>query len=160
LAIGDIDGNEIDSGTFLHLINLLFSSIWEMMKTYRIYKHPEKSLAMVVKVGFSWGAFFFGPLWFLFNKMWLNFALVATLSVAANLAFQNNHPANKTDALIFLGMYVLYLIVWFFIGKVANILLCSDLKAQGYVLQATVQAKNPSYAREAAAVPINAGPIN
>jgi hypothetical protein len=122
------------------------------MKTYRIYKHPEKSLAMVVKVGFSWGAFFFGPLWFLFNRMWLNFALVATLSAAANLAFRNNHPTTQADALIFFSMYILYFVAWFFIGKVANVLLCADLEAQGYALQATVQAKNATYARDATSI--------
>lgn len=122
------------------------------MKTYRVYKHPDNPISVVVKVGFSWGAFLFGPLWFLLNKMWLNFALVAALSVGANLAFRNNHPATQTDALIFFGMYLSYLLVWFFIAKVANPLLCSELKDKGYVLQATVQAKNATYAREATAI--------
>ena len=47
-------------------------------------------------------------------------------------------------------MYVLFLIVWFLIGKLANSLLGSDLEDQGYVLKATVSAKSVSEARESA----------
>ena len=120
------------------------------MKTFRVYSHPNKSGSVVVKVGFSWPAFILGPLWFLLNRMWLNFAIVTALAVGGNLYFSHFEPSTPGERLFFFGMYLLFLIAWFLIGKLANFLLCSDLQDQGYVLQATVQAKNVTGARDEA----------
>ena len=57
------------------------------MRTYRIYSHPNRPVPMVVKVGFSWPAIIFGPLWFLFNKMWLTAAIVVGFVVGTRLFF-------------------------------------------------------------------------
>ncbi len=121
------------------------------LKTYAVYVHPGKPVPVVVKAGFSWGAFIFGPLWFLLNRMWLNFFLVMTLYVGGNLYFRFNRVETDLGAPLFIGMYVLYLVLWFLIGKFANSLLAADLEDRGYKRIATVTAENPVYAREEAA---------
>jgi hypothetical protein len=120
------------------------------MKTFRIYSHPKKSVPIVVKVGFSWPAFIFGPLWFLANKMWMYFAIVTVFAVGARLYFGGHEPSSDREALLMFGMSLLYFVGLFFIGKVANFLLSSGLEDQGYVLQRTVTAKNARTAREEA----------
>jgi hypothetical protein len=49
-----------------------------------------------------------------------------------------------------LGLSLLYLLVWFFIGKLANFLLGTELEDRGYVLTNEVKAKNAVAAREEA----------
>ncbi|MGE5384831.1 MAG: DUF2628 domain-containing protein [Betaproteobacteria bacterium] len=121
------------------------------LKTYGVYTHPDKPIPLVVKAGFSWGAFIFGPLWFLLNRMWLNFFLVTTLYVGGNLYFRFHQVDADLGAPLFIGMYFLYLLLWFLIGKFANSLLAADLEDRGYKRIATVMAENPAYAREEAA---------
>lgn len=128
----------------------------QRLTTYRIYSRPGQATPIVVKVGFSWAAFIFGPLWFLVNKMWLNFLIVATLFVGGNLYFHHHRPATNTESLLFASAYALYLLIWFAIGKLANSLLAADLEEKGYRLVATVAAKNSAYARDqAAGMPAN-----
>lgn len=120
------------------------------LKTFRVYAHPDQPVPIVVKVGFSWAAFIFGPLWFLVNRMWMNFAIVAALFGGGNLYFRHQHPSTEAGLLLFAGMYVLFFIAWFMIGKFANSLLAIDLEDKGYRLVATVKARNPTYARDEA----------
>lgn len=120
------------------------------LKTYRVYSHPERAATMVVKVGFSWAALIFGPLWFLLNRMWINFLIFTSLVVGGNLYFRHFRPANQTELLLLVGMQILYIAAWFLFSKFANHLLCSDLENKGYSLKATVTAKNPAYARDEA----------
>jgi len=118
------------------------------MKTFRIYSHPKQPVPIVVKVGWSWPAFIFGPLWFLLNKMWLTAAVVVGLVVGERLFFQYLKPSSPGESLLFLGMLLLALVAWFLIGQFANFLLCSDLESRGYVLRGTVSAKSSRMARE------------
>lgn len=123
------------------------------LKTYRVYSRADQAVPIVVKVGFSWAAFIFGPLWFLFNSMWLNFIIVAGLYVGGNLYFRSHQPSTDAESLLFAGVYAAYLLIWFLIGKFANSLLAVDLEDRGYRLVATVSAQNPAYARDAAIRP-------
>lgn len=120
------------------------------LKTYRVYVHPERAASIVVKVGFSWAALVFGPLWFLVNRMWINSLFFLSLVIGGRLHFQHFQPTNQTEDLMLLGMQFLYISAWILFSKFANSLLCSDLENKGYVLKATVTAKNPVYAREKA----------
>lgn len=120
------------------------------MKTYRVYELREDTQPIVVKVGFSWGAFLFGPLWFLANRMWLNFIIVASLLAASAAFFINYRPVNERDAWLVTSLGVLYLIVWFCIGRYANYLLGLELETRGYKLKATVTSKNLTDARDTA----------
>jgi len=119
------------------------------MKTYRIYQHPRKRAPVVVKVGFSWPAFIIGPLWFLLNGMWLNFVIVTALVGTAHIYFRSA-PENLWVSLLAL----IYLVIWFLVGKWANAMLGSDLRTEGYQVSETVQARNASQAREKAARPL------
>jgi hypothetical protein len=49
------------------------------MRVYTVQKPPADSNAVVLKEGFSWWAFFFGPLWFLWHGMWASAILVVLL---------------------------------------------------------------------------------
>jgi hypothetical protein len=120
------------------------------LKTYRVYAHPKRAASIVVKVGFSWAALVFGPLWFLVNRMWINSLFFISLVLGGRLHFQHFQPTNQTEDLMLLGMQFLYITAWILFSKFANSLLCSDLENKGYVLKATVKAKNPAYAREKA----------
>lgn len=118
------------------------------MKTYRIYKHPKHPVSTVVKVGFSWPAFIIGPLWYLLNKMWLTFLLSVALFIGAPLVLrQFERPENRTEALIGLLLSVLYFIIWFITGKIANFLLGEELLRNGYSVVATVEARSADDAR-------------
>ncbi len=39
------------------------------MPRYSVYENTQNGHQEKVKDGFNWGAFFFGPLWYLFNNM-------------------------------------------------------------------------------------------
>lgn len=120
------------------------------LRTYRVYSCPGKPVPVVVKVGFSWAAFIFGPLWFLANFMWINFLIVAALVVGGNFYFRTHSPSTETEWLLFAGMYAFYLVAWFLIGRFANAILAAELEDRGCRLLATVKAKNPTYARDEA----------
>ena len=78
------------------------------MKTFRIYSRVDRPIPMVVKVGISWPAFIIGPLWFLLNRMWLNFAIVTALLLGGNLYFEYHKASTPTESLLFLGMFLLF----------------------------------------------------
>lgn len=120
------------------------------LKTWRVYARPGQAAPIVVKIGFSWGAFIFGPLWFLVNYMWLNFAIVASLYLGGNLYFRSHRPETGMESLLFVGMYAFYIVLWIVIARFANSLLAGELEDRGYRLLATVRARNASYARDAA----------
>lgn len=120
------------------------------LKTYRVYAHPGRSTPVVVRSGFNWAALIFGPLWFLVNRMWVNALIFVTLFVGNALYVPNTHPVSEMELRIDDVMVFLYPVVWLLFSALANTLLCSDLEGKGYVLRATVRARNPAYAREAA----------
>jgi hypothetical protein len=113
-------------------------------KVFCVYARSDQGVSIVVKRGFSWGAFLFGPLWFLVHGMWAYFLIAAVLYVGGHLFFQNS------GSIQLLVASAIYLLTWFYIGKVANFLLCDALERRGYRLLATVSAKNSAYARDAA----------
>ena len=119
-------------------------------KLFRVYSHPNKEVTVVVKQGFSWGAFIFGPLWFLVHGMWFYFFMLSALYLGGNLYLRSQAPGSNTDVLILFCGFVVYILAWFFVGKFAHALLATALEESGYKLLATVSARNATYAREAA----------
>jgi hypothetical protein len=148
-AAGDEAGGEISS--------IVAPAEDARLKTWRVYARPGQAVPIVVKVGFSWAAFIFGPLWFLVNYMWLNFAIVAALYLGGNLYFHSHRPETGMESLLFVGMYAFYIVLWILIAKFANSLLAGELEDRGYRLLATVKARNSTYARDAA-VKLSASP--
>jgi hypothetical protein len=116
------------------------------LPTFRVYSRPDKAVLVVVKEGFSWPALIFGWLWFLLNGMWVNSIFLACIQIGAWLYFKYHSPSTLLDS----APFILYLAVHFLMGKLGNTLLGLDLENKGYVRLATVAAKNPAYAREAA----------
>lgn len=112
-------------------------------KVYCVYSRTVHETPIVVKRGFSWGAFIFGPLWFLVHGMWAYFLIGTMLYLGGHLMFQNGAPFQL------LGVGAIYLLTWFYVGKIANFLLCDALERRGYRLLATVSAINSTYARDA-----------
>lgn len=120
------------------------------LKTYRVFAHPGRNTLVVVRSGFNWAALIFGPLWFLVNRMWGNALIFVILFVGNALYVPNANPVSEMDVRIDDLMVFLYPLVWLLFSALGNTLLCSDLEAKGYALKATVRARNPAYAREAA----------
>jgi len=118
------------------------------MRTFRIYCHPHKRVPVVVKEGFSWPAFIFGPLWFLLNKMWLTAAIVIALVIGQRLFFGSFKAASSGEALFGVLMFLLAIVAWFLVARFANCLLCSNLEDRGYVLRDTIGAKSARAARD------------
>lgn len=65
------------------------------MKTYTVHfpkgttaaTHDALSNATLIADGFSWGAFFFGPLWFFWNRLWLAGFLVLGAIIILSVLF-------------------------------------------------------------------------
>ena len=144
-----LDENAVESMTEIPA-DPLAAAPHEKRKTFLVYTRPDKPVPLVVKQGFSWGAFIFGPLWFLVHGMWTYFLIVAALYVGGNLYFQNHIARSQGEGWLMLGGGALYLLTWFCIGKLAHTLLSTALEDKGYRLIATVQAKNATYARDEA----------
>jgi hypothetical protein len=53
------------------------------MKTFNVFKHPDKGFE-AVKVGFSWPAFFFGILWMIAKKLWALAGLYFILTIVCS----------------------------------------------------------------------------
>jgi hypothetical protein len=103
-------------------------------KTYLVYSSStRKPAVIVVKKGFSWPAFLIGPLWFLLNGMWVTFFISLGFTWLAPLAIQAvENPANPDAAAIQFFLLGAYIVIWIFIGKVANFLLGEELRRKGY----------------------------
>ncbi len=52
------------------------------MRSYTVQRPPHPGSATILPEGFSWGAFLFGPLWFLFHGLWLSAILLVLLYMA------------------------------------------------------------------------------
>lgn len=130
------------------------------LKIFRIYRKPGRQGCIVVKEGFSWWALFFGPLWFLANGMWLNFALVLALQIGGQLYFSGFSASGNESPWQALLSPLAYAAVWILIGKFANELLGASLEQRGYLLQARVRARNTADARGMSQnPPANAAPL-
>ena len=117
------------------------------MKTFRVYKHPNQGLD-VVKVGFSWPAFFFAFPWLLVKRLWgfagLWLGVFFVISLIENLMFQPPVSVVQTMA-FFLGFsanFALWLVPSFMGNKWRE----ENLSKRGYELLGTVQAETPDAA--------------
>ena len=104
------------------------------MKYWTVHLKPGQvafsSPPVLVQEGFSWGAFFFGPLWLLAHHAWVPAILVLAVNViAGTLATAAAQP------FLFLGISLL-------IGLSGNDLRRSSLEQKGYVLMHVVAARD------------------
>lgn len=117
------------------------------MKNFYIYKHPIHGFD-AVKVGFSWPAFFFGPVWLLAEKLWgfvvLWLGLLFALLLAGGLISQWLPDAERAFAyaLMVVGSAGLWIVPAF----KGNRWKAQSLAAQGYLPHDNIQAKTPTAA--------------
>lgn len=99
------------------------------MKVYSVHlragAHTPDRDAVLVKEGFSWPAFFFGPLWALYHRMWFTALGLFALSILIGVAKSILHPDPLTDTAITLGVMTL-------IGGGGNDWLRTALAARGW----------------------------
>lgn len=101
-----------------------------MKKTLTLI-HPSGKVAQV-KVGFSWPAFFLGPLWAIVKRLWLHFLIL--IMVAQALNFFMDHALsqdNLPSALLSIAMSLSYPFACGFYG---NRWLLKTLLKRGYVI--------------------------
>ncbi len=127
------------------------------MKTFNVYKHPTYGIE-AVKVGFSWPAFLFSPIWMLVKKLWgLAGAWVAACSglTLAEKAIDFEDKLNLSDvsraqALVYLLVYLIlaagYFFLWLVPGFKGNKWREENLTKRGYEQITTVQAETPDAA--------------
>lgn len=58
------------------------------MRSYTVQRPPYPGSAIVLPEGFSFWAFLFGPLWFLFHGLWVSAILLVLVHVALGTALQ------------------------------------------------------------------------
>ena len=116
------------------------------MKTFKVYKHPDKEI-QAVKSGFAWLAILFFPWWFLYRRLWLFFIyyILIVLFLAGidyelygELGFFNFSTANDLQFLIVLIEIVILLLP----GFKGNEWTAMKLKKNGYELAYSVKADN------------------
>jgi len=102
------------------------------VKYWSVHLRPENRLSppILVREGFSWGAFLFGPLWLLVHRAWIP----AVLVIAANVLAAALAPADMMAFLLFaIGLLV---------GFSGNDLRRFSLERQGYLLRHVVVARD------------------
>ncbi len=114
------------------------------MKTFKLYKHPTQDI-VVIKEGFSWSAFFFGPIWMLLNELWwlacLWVGLLAVCPLIKEVAFQP--PVGGIQILAFFVLFVATFGLSFLSGFKGNEWLEEKVSKRGFELLNTVQAESP-----------------
>ena len=104
------------------------------MKYWTVHLKPGQTASVIspvlVREGFSWGAFFLGPLWLLAHHAWVPAALVLAVNVIAGTLA----PA-AVQPFLFLGISLL-------IGLSGNDLRRFALEQKGYVLMHVVASRD------------------
>ena len=95
------------------------------MKTYQIYKNLQGEVA-VIKVGWSWPAFFFSWIWALTKKLWI-LALSSLIFILFIYYITNKSP-------------ILFVALLF--GVYGNVMWKNHVLKNGYSLISTVQAED------------------
>jgi hypothetical protein len=117
------------------------------MKEFKVYRHATQDV-VVIKKGFSWPAFFFGPIWMLVNEFWwlasLWFGLYAVSPFIEEIAFQP--PVSVIQILAFLLFFLIMFGLWFVPGFKGNEWREKFFSKRGYELQDLVEAETSSAA--------------
>ncbi len=99
------------------------------MRVYSVHVRPGSSApdreAVLVKEGFSWPAFFLGPIWALAHRMWLATLVFLVVEVGADVACAAARLAPWGAASVGLGVATA-------VGMVANDLRRRSLERRGW----------------------------
>jgi hypothetical protein len=80
------------------------------MRVYTVHIPPttrHQTDPVLVKEGFSWPAFVFGPIWALANRMWLVAVGLVALDLAASAVMDSAHLSPATQGVLSLAIAVL-----------------------------------------------------
>ena len=117
------------------------------LKKYTVYKHPIHGFD-AAKVGFSWPAFFFGPVWMLAEKLWVHaglwLAALVTLFLAGAFAYQM--LAGDDHALVSTALVAGCVGLWLVPAFRGNQWKVASLRQRRYDWQDDVQAPTPDAA--------------
>jgi len=110
------------------------------MKQYNLYVRNSHNLAaQAVKLGWSWPAFFFGPLWALAKRLWLHaFGIFAAVYGTIFLAFS----LEDDNSALVLAPPVVTIALWLFFGAKGNAWRERNLHSRGYALVKGVSAES------------------
>lgn len=114
--------------------------------TVHVPRYAAEPLASAERIrfvpdGFAWGAFVFGPLWALWNRLWL--ALVLWIAAAAFIGFLS------LIGFHWLSVFGLALLIEYFFGLEGNGLLAAALHRRGFILGDVVVAAGRDAAERA-----------
>ncbi len=108
------------------------------MKYWTVHLRPENparpAAPVLVREGFSWGAFLFGPLWLLAHRAWIPAVLLLAVNVIAGALA----PA-AVQPFLFPAISLL-------VGLSGNDLRRFSLERRGYLLMHVVAARDPDSA--------------
>lgn len=105
------------------------------MRSYTIHYRAADQDVVVVKEGFSWGAFVFTALWALWHRLWLTFLALLVLLLAIDAAAEALDLGEAIASVIGLAASV-----W--IGFSANDWRRRGLERRGYELRTVVAAQD------------------
>lgn len=94
-----------------------------------------------VKRGFSWPAFFIGPLWALYRQLWVVFLLLTTGMFALRVLFV--YASRTRNATLMIAVVLLEVAVMVICGVYGNRWVVSRLKRKGYVPKAVRILERP-----------------
>ena len=88
-----------------------------MVKVYTVHMRrfgidPDTDIQLI-KEGFSWGAFLFGPLWALWNGLWLSAIVLFAAQIVTGMAAALISPAPVVASLVGFGLQMLFAMVAF-----------------------------------------------
>lgn len=117
------------------------------LPSYRILRN-DLGDTRVVKVGFSWPAFFLNVLWAVANGLWVVAFLILVLAVCGLVLFSS--AVQSSPILVSLGAIFAEAAFLIFLGSRANDWLTSHLEGCGYVISTVVSAPSVPRALEIA----------
>lgn len=104
------------------------------MRCYTVHSRPGEDI-VVIREGFSWGAFLFTALWALWHRLWLAFLALAVLLLAVDTATELLGVSELIATAIGLAVSLL-------IGFQANDWRRRALERRGYVFAGVVAAQD------------------
>ena len=119
------------------------------MRSYRIFKHPEKGFE-AVKSGFAWLAPF-NPVWPLFRGLWIIFiSYISVILVLASIDaliygfddFIDISNANSLQWILLITQFIIFISP----GFKGNEWTAKNLQKKGYIFDCSIEAKNKNEA--------------
>ena len=108
------------------------------MRVYTVHVPPfshRESDPVLIKEGFSWPAFLFGPLWMLIHHLWLAFVVLVVITILLSVAADAFGLGQVPQAIVSLAIAVL-------VGAHGNDMRRRGLTRRGYRDGGVVAARN------------------